>query len=696
MAAEPQEQEGASLRRLLLILRRRWRLLALVWLAATAATAVYTWSTPRLYRPQSTIEIRPETPVVSGTSEDPLLLAGRLMWENYYRTQEAILSSPAIVDATFKALPEAVRRELESGPDPLKEFLKKLEIEKVRNSFILKVGFVDRDGEKAAQVVNTLVSVYLEDANRRHRDVKATAAEALTKEALPDIRKRVDAADQAMQAFQAANGFIDSEERHRSLVEDWRKVNARLSDRRLTRLRLRAEATALGTYRADGVAGLFHPIFHQTRALEKMMEQRARIVEELAKESRTLKEMHPRVRQLRQELAAMEKEILDAVAGTLTALETDLKSAEQEEAALAAEQKRLESEISEAGRKLAAYRRLEADLAAAKELYASYLKKHGDVTATSGGGLASVRVVDFAREPREAYKPRVFMNLALGSVVGLALGVAAMLLTDQLDNRIRSAEEIEAFVGLEVLGVIPRLAEASGERPVLLEKESSLAEFEAFRGLRAAVVTRLERVPGGRVLAVLSPMQGEGKTTVTVNLAKVLAMEGRRVLVFDADMRRPAMRQFVSKDGPGLEKVLSGESTLDQAVSSSAVPGVDVVGAREGTTGAAELASSPRFAAAIAEARSKYDFVLIDSAPVIPAAESAQIARRADAALLVVREAQTRRGVAQLAKRRLEGMGVRVLGAVLNCAVPHGGAYGYGYGYYYSSYYTRGSAAPAP
>jgi tyrosine-protein kinase Etk/Wzc len=157
-------------------------------------------------------------------------------------------------------------------------------------------------------------------------------------------------------------------------------------------------------------------------------------------------------------------------------------------------------------------------------------------------------------------------------------------------------------------------------------------------------------------------------------------MEGRRVLLFDGDMRRPQLKpHFASAEGPGLSELLQGKASFDQAVQRSKIPGVDVLGAIEGSVGASELAGSSRCTEALRMARERYDFVLLDSAPVGAVSESALIARRADVALLVIREAQTTRSAAVAAKKQLERMEVKILGAVLNCASKGAGEYGYDY-----------------
>ena len=226
---------------------------------------------------------------------------------------------------------------------------------------------------------------------------------------------------------------------------------------------------------------------------------------------------------------------------------------------------------------------------------------------------------------------------------------------------------------------------------MLLDDASSLVEFEAFRGLRAELVTRLEKTAGPKVIAVLSSMSSEGKSTVSVNLAKVLAMEGRRVLIFDADMRRPTMQPvYGADDGPGLEGALAGG--LAAAIRPSKIPGVDLIGMKAGTSRAAEIASSKEFDEVFRACRERYEYVILDSAPVNQVSEAVLVARRADVAVLVVRERQTGRSAATAAKRRLLSMGVPLVGAVHNFATGRGQGYGYGYGYgYYYGYGYGGS-----
>src|SRR4029453_17195454 len=167
--------------------------------------------------------------------------------------------------------------------------------EKTESSYIMKVGFIDTDPGHATEIVNTLVALYLRDANRRLRELKDQALEVLSNETLPAIRQRFDEAEKALQAFQGETGFADFEEQYASLVEARRRVAARLSEIRLRGFRIRSERIALQGYGANGTSGLYHEAFHATRSLEPLTIQRAALSAELARQEETLKEKHPRL-----------------------------------------------------------------------------------------------------------------------------------------------------------------------------------------------------------------------------------------------------------------------------------------------------------------------------------------------------------------------------------------------------------------
>ena len=175
---EESSSHGPPLVQISIILRRHWRLLGMVWLFTVAGVAVYTFTSTRLYRSQAQLEIRAETPKVGMIdAADPSLIASRLMWTNYYRTQEAILTSPTVIQKTLDNLPSDVRLDFDAFEGPVLAFSDNLDIENVRSSFIMRVGYVGPSPSKATQIVNTLVNLYLEEANTRLSDMKSGVVE---------------------------------------------------------------------------------------------------------------------------------------------------------------------------------------------------------------------------------------------------------------------------------------------------------------------------------------------------------------------------------------------------------------------------------------------------------------------------------------------------------------------------------------
>jgi capsular exopolysaccharide synthesis family protein len=689
--------EGGAVRRLLLILRRRWRIFAISWVLVVGVSAVMTFTAPRVYLPLAVLEIRPEMPILSTETQDADFSASRTLWESYYQTQASILNSSTLHAQTLKALPEALRNEYAAQADPVRALSGQVYVERARSSFILKVGIVDPDPSKATQITNILVSVYLEEANRRLRELRSGALEALSREALPSIRQRVEDADKAVQRFLEEIGFVDPRERHSALVEAHRKVLQRLTEVELDQVRLRGELSVLRQYASNGISGIFNPTVRGTRILDLLVNQLEQVQSEMARETQVLKRDHPRIVELEDQERKVTARIKEAIQGVVHSREGDLEVLEHQQKGLMERLSKVEADIARAALQMDQYRRLDAELTGAKELYSSYLKKQGETTATSGTGLGSVRIVDPATVPSSPYKPNRRLNLIFGGLLGLLVGAGAVLTVEQFSDRLHGPQEVEAFVGLEVLTVVPRLTppEGQGVGPLLLGSQSTAPEYEAFRVLRVEIVARLEKIHGGKVVSVLSAVGSEGKSTVTVNLAQVLALEGRRVLVLDGDMRRPGIAPgFGASDVPNLEDVLAGRTTLEDAARPGAIAGVHLLGRVKGSSQAAELAGSTAFERLLARARETYEYVIVDTPPVNLVSEAAPIARLSDGGILVVRDRQTSRGAVQAAARRLSGLGVRLFGVVLNCTEGRDGSYDYGYGYGY--YLTGDKQGEAP
>ncbi|HEY3226064.1 MAG TPA: polysaccharide biosynthesis tyrosine autokinase [Planctomycetota bacterium] len=656
-------EEGTSLLRTLAVLQRRgWILVLIVGISVTLAAAL-AFVQPRFYRSEATIEVGPDQPQVSPYLVGDPMGASPALWENHFRTQEALLRRPGLLAKVLEALPPEVVADYKSAPDPVRRLSEELNIDAIPSSFLIRIMLDHPTPEKGPDIVNKLVALFIEDSNRRLRELKTGALEILSTEALPVIRQKVDESEQQLQAFHAKMGFADLEGQYSALLEAKKKLWERLSELRIRRISIRHHPASL----PEPGPGEASAPDEGPMSLEALTARRTELELELARQSVALKEKHPAVAALRAQLEALQELIRKAVKAEIRSRERELAAVDQEEKDLLGHEKELDMQISEARVRLSDYKKLEAEVAASRELYSSYLKKQGEVKATAGAGQTSVRVVDLARTPRQQAR-RFSVFLALGAVLGLLFGAAAVLVVEQIDDRIATPRQAEGALGLDLLTTIPQLPASAGTRgrPLLPEDDPVLAPLESFRRLRTEIVNRLRDLPGPKVVAVLSPQYGEGKSTVAINLARVLALEGRRVLLFDADLRRPRLKGLLANPrGPGLEEYLGG-APLERVVQATRIPGMHVVGAAQELPSSAEAPGSPRFRDVWAAVRSKFDVAVVDTSPVNAVSEVPVIAGQADASILVVEERRSSLRHALAAKRRLENHQIRILGLVVN------------------------------
>lgn len=310
-------------------------------------------------------------------------------------------------------------------------------------------------------------------------------------------------------------------------------------------------------------------------------------------------------------------------------------------------------------------------------------------SALTTGGASVVQSADLPTDPVE---PRPVRTAMLAAVVGLLLGLGAAFLVDYLDDSLRRTEEIEAMTGLPVLAVVP-VAPPPDNRPIALSEPNEFA-VEVYRSLRTSLQFLGLDKPL-RVIQVTSSLPGEGKTTTATNLAVVLTQAGFQVVLVDADLRRPRVHEvFGVPLRPGLTETLVAAEAVDMAVNH--LDRLHVVAAGSMAPNPSEMLSSNRFAALVKDLATRYHYVIIDSAPVLPVADSLALSRAVDGVLVVGQANRTSRRTLNEGLGRLEQVGAPVIGLVLNRAADRSSqGYGYGYGYAYQGV-PPSSVTPAP
>jgi polysaccharide biosynthesis transport protein len=365
-----------------------------------------------------------------------------------------------------------------------------------------------------------------------------------------------------------------------------------------------------------------------------------------------------------------------------------LKRAKEQYRQLEADQERDKQTLIVAG-KLQADKEDAALFVADRRKKIDEAREHRDrieSTRSSGGFEASV--MNKPGLSADPIAPRLSQSLLLGAAGGFLLGLVLAGLAEFADKSFRSPAEIRARLGLPVVGHVPPIrlglpaeAGADVEPEVVCAVRPKSVEAEAYRGVRTALYFSTHG-RGHQVVQITSPGQGDGKSTLAANLAVCIAQSGKRVILIDCDFRRPRQHKAfrLSDPGPGFAAVITGDASLAGAACRTDIENLWVLPCGARPANPAELLTSPAFAEAVAEAKHDYDFVILDTPPLLAVSDPSVVAPRADGVLLVLRMTARARPQAERAREQLAQLGANVLGVVVNGAGRASDGYGYGGG----------------
>ncbi|BDX34241.1 chromosome partitioning protein [Mycobacterium antarcticum] len=309
------------------------------------------------------------------------------------------------------------------------------------------------------------------------------------------------------------------------------------------------------------------------------------------------------------------------------------------------------------------------------------------------GSIPDARVIveQRATVPAEPVVPNTKRNLLAGLGIGLLLGVGLAVIRDRLDNTVKDQETLEEITKTGLVGTIP-LDKERREHPSISFENDNSAIAESFRKLRTNLqFLAVDNPP--RLIVVTSSLPGEGKSTTAINIALALAEGEHNVVLVDGDMRRPMLAKYLDVVGTvGLSTVLSGAATLSEVLQKTSTPGLTVLASGPTPPNPSELLGSLAAQKILSELRSQFDYVIVDSSPLLAVTDAAILATSADGVLMMARYGQTKREQLAHAVRNLEGVGVSPLGTVFTMT-PHRGNDYYSYSYSYYSEATPKQAA---
>jgi capsular exopolysaccharide synthesis family protein len=432
----------------------------------------------------------------------------------------------------------------------------------------------------------------------------------------------------------------------------------------------------------------------ESEVIQKLKQQRVDLQTERSQLARIYKDSYPDMVQLDAKIAEVNAEIGQEVATIRDSIRVEYQTRLREEAKLQESIAATREEILSLEENSTDFTVLKREVDTNRELYDGLLQRMKEVGVAAGIANNNISVVDAAPVPRGPHSPNVPMNLALALVLGLMAGVGLAFLFEMLDDTVKGSEDLEKAIHKPVFGVIPKVREESGAELGLMTFHQPTSAFaEAYRSMRTALMfSTSEGAP--KVLHFTSTAAGEGKTTTAVSTAINFAQTGANVLLIDGDLRNPSLHKvFNAPNHQGLTNYLSGAGEPAEVTQPTRVKGLFLMSSGPIPPNPAELLHGARMVDLVSLGAKRFDYVIIDSPPLLGLADALILGDVAQATLLVVTANSTRRGAVEAALKRLGHSRSNVLGAVLTKFDLSKASYGYGYGYDYQYSYSYGGAA---
>ena len=560
-----------------------------------------------------------------------------------------------------------------------------LSVQPVGNSRVVRLSFEYPNPNWSQRIVNSVANTFVALTLGRRFEASSYARQFL-EEKLKELKLKLEDSEVQLVAYAQQQKIVNVDERKSLVSTNLEQLNSELAQ--LSRERLRAEQLL---QQAEATDALALPQLLSDQSVRLMREQRAELSTQYEDKLSFFKPDYPVMAQLKAKIDEIDRQIQESVNIVRKSLRANYQALVSQEASFTVELEKLKAEALDLENRGIQYRILQREVDTNRQLYDGLLQRFKEVGVAGAVGTNNVSIVDAAERPGGPFKPRLSKNLTLALAFGLFCGGVAAFGIEFLDDTFKIPEEVESGLGLPVLGILPKAANAAALTKGLADPRSS--HSEAYRSLRTALqFSTTDGAP--RTLLISSARPGEGKSTTALAIARNFAQLGQKVLLIDADMRNPSLHEELDLDcSKGLSNYLTGNTLPAGIFQATYQSGLNFMACGPVPPNPAELLAGPRMASFLATAGEKFDIVVVDGPPVMGIADAPLLASLTDGTLLVIEAGQTRRGVVKAALKRLDFARARVLGVLLSKFDPHsvGHTYGYGYGYGDTHYYGYGT-----
>ena len=691
-----------------LILRRRWLPASVTFGAILLIAGLYAVLATPIYQAEGMLRFKKRDTTTSLTDVGRNIgqLAPLVEQGNPLDTEAVVLRSNPIVQKTINTLDLKNNKGISLKSE---EFKKQLSVSNVQGADILQVSYKDPNPQTAAAVVNTLMSIYLTNGRGANR-AEAVETRKFIEKQLPGAEARTRQTEVAVRDFKEANNVVDLQQESTSAVEAITDLENQVTQAEAELANANAQSEELQKKAGmNSQAAISASSLSQSPGVQKALEELQEVERELAVQRTRYQDNHPIIADLKDRQASL-KSLLKGRVGQVVGGQKQQSSAKLQ----IGEQKQnlidglvnsevtrlgLDRQVSALSKAKAAYekridnipkleqelRELERRREAAQSTYEALLSKLQEARIAENETVNNARIIEAALVPEKPAAPRKSLLLVTGGLLGLLLSIATALILEARDKSLRSVEVAREIFGLPLLGVVPAMKEAkkipllnggAGRSTLEMNGTPAAPVNPRFRMLQASLGF-LASDKDLKIVVVTSSVPKEGKSTVSANLAASMAHQGRRVLLVDGDMHHPAQHQtWELPNDVGLGNILTNQVDFKDAVQRIQA-NLDVLTTGITSSNPAALFNSQLMTSLVEHFAKNYDFVIVDTPPLMVGDDALVLGKMADGVLLVVQPEIVDHDSAALAKGFLELSGLRILGLVINGVMREHKSYGY-------------------
>ena len=566
----------------------------------------------------------------------------------------------------------------------------RVQVDPVRGSRLVNVTFVAMDPRFAALAVNTLAQEYVDQNLAVKQQTTQNMLDWLQREKRAQ-QDKVEANDRALAEYRDKQNALSLDDKQNIVLSRLNQLNEAVTKAKTARVQRESVYQQVAAL-PPGASPDSLPVIAQNVTIQGLRSQLSILQRQKAQLSERYGEKHPEIQKVNAQIADAQRQIQQETERALLTVRQEYDSARLEEQTLSRSLDAAKADATDLNHKSINYNIMEREAQSNRAVLQSLMQRENELSVAANSRANNVRIVDRAEVPKSPITPGGRRTWLMALVMGFVLSVAVAFGLDYMNDTIKTPEDVARRLKLPFLGIVPAIR---GDKHPLLTSSDVPHDFgESFRALRTAILSKYSE-PGAKTMVVTSAQPLEGKTTTACNIAMALAYGGARVLIIDADMRRPGMHRTLRLNNDrGLSQVLVGQARVRDVIQRTVDPNLLAMTAGHTPPNPSELLSSERMKKLIANlAHGPFDWIVIDTPPVLASTDAVVITPLVSGVTFVIGAEMTRRRLAERALETIMQGHPRFAAAVLNKVDFARNKYYYSryYGHQYKNYYAQAS-----